>query len=620
MSIFLLAIPKERQREGGSEQRVKQSSEFLRRVFTTYRAVVGNHYGAEPKIVPPGADGLASILTWARDKEPNSVRKKKDWWAYSSGQDVGEDLIHYVSRRGEKLVFTDPLWGSYVAVFGERYRDCVTIWNTVPALETAHYAENEDFVVVSNRPLLAALARVEGVLADVKLSDDYLDEYVLFGYNVSSASPYEKVSTLAVDQALEIRAGRIRIIDAPAGNHSRLDKFHTEEEGGKALASALQDATERAFRDFGGGDVQLRMSGGKDSRILLGLLSNRKLPLYAVTYGRPYDEEVRVAQTLCSLAGTPLHVTAPKEVDLSATSDKVDRIIRLSDGVPPSEPHTALYEGSSPRHDGDPIVLGQWPLMKGGQANKLSYTPQSLKNALRRQATWLAADSLIEGYNQFLEQWASDVAVNQSIEYLYLFARSFRSGRWLQGHINLYERDAVIAYPIADAEVAAVSDALTMSEKVSERALFRALELIWPAGNRVPLSNGGSWLFESRGADEKIGRDSYEQRQSAVPEFVDSKDTYVDERLKTLKPREYTETLARELAAELLESPNLEKLKSKTQPTFWRILEDFSKGAALESPAHSSRREMIKLIWRLYVVDRWMRGLWLNVANGSAES
>src|SRR5699024_11105473 len=93
-----------------------------------------------------------------------------------------------------------------------------------------------------------------------------------------------------------------------------------------------------------------------------------------------------------------------------------------------------------------------------------------------------------------------ELLINREIEKLYLFAREFRSGRYLHAHIAQYSGSSMIAYPIADAEVGAVCDALTMYEKVSEKSLFGALQRIWPEVMRVPLDRS-RWRFEAAGPD-----------------------------------------------------------------------------------------------------------------------
>lgn len=611
MAIFLLAIPKRLDLDTDPGSRKSRAEEVLGTAFETYRDLVGNHYSNQPEVVHPGSDASASILIWKREAESNSVKSKKDWWAFSSGQDVADEILNNVARRGSSLEYVKPVWGSYLSVFGERYVNCLTVWNTLPALETAHYAENEEYVFVSNRPLLTAVAVASGDIEAVGLSESYLNQYLLFGFNLDSASPFEGVQTLNADLALQIRNGNLSLLPVPAGLTSDLPKFHSEVEGALALQNALSDASARAFKGFSGNGVQLRMSGGKDSRLLLGLLKDRGLPVYGLTFGRPTDEETRVAQQLCREAEVPLEITAPKPVGEESLAGKIDRTILLSDGLPASEPHTSLYEGSSPKKPGDAITLGQWPLMKGGQAKKFSYTDEALYAALKRQSAWIVSEELETWYEDFLDSWTETVPVNSGVEYLYLFARNFRSGRWLQAHINLYERDAYIAYPIADSEVAAVSDALSMTEKVSQRTLFSALGGIWPEALEIPLSNRGSWKFELNGANPALGYDTYEARNGEIPEFVSGDDMFVDPVLDTYRAKEYTESLARELAKELLESPHAAYLKNKVKPEFWAIIEEFPDGT-LRVPESSSRREMIKFIWRLYVANRWLTKDWMR--------
>lgn len=609
MAIFLLAVPKTRGLD--AEARMTAAKMVLSESFDAYSELVGNHYESEPEIKHPGGGASASILVWKRTAEQNSVQTKKDWWAFTAGQDASEEILQKVARRGTALEYVEPVWGSYLSIFGERYVDCVTVWNTIPALETAHFAETDEFTFVSNRPLFVAMALAGGDVSKIELSESYLNQYLLFGFNIDDTSPFQGVSTLNADTALQIRNGRKSIIPVPNGLKSSLPKFHSEVEGALALQNALTDAATRAFKDFKGDGVQLRMSGGKDSRLLLGMMRDLRVPVYGLTFGRPTDEETRVAQLLCREANIPLEITAPKSSPESTVAEKVDRTIVMSDGLPASEPHTSLYEGSSPRKPGDAITLGQWPLMKGGQAKKFSYSDETLYAALKRQSAWIVGEELESWYDEFLDSWTEDTPVNAGIEYLYLFARNFRSGRWLQAHINLYERDAYIAYPIADSEVAAVSDALSMTEKVSQRTLFSALGGIWPEALEIPLSNKGSWKFEITGANPALGYDTYDARHAEIPEYVPGDDMFVDPALDTYRAKEYTETLGRELARELIDSPHAEILKAKVKPEFWSAIADFREGT-LQIPENSSRREMLKYIWRLYVANRWLAKDWMG--------
>ncbi|QNE89951.1 hypothetical protein H0194_02655 [Corynebacterium incognita] len=619
MTIFLLAVPKPDLRGRNTESDLRSlSGDVLRSAFAAYARIVGNHYCAEPKLNHPGSLGRASVLVWKRERETNSVQIKKDWWALSAGQDVAMELIDSVSRIAGTLQYAEPVWGSYVAAFGERHRDRVTLWGTVPAMETAHFGENQDYVFVSNRPMLAALAIANGDVSKVALSEDYLDQYLMLGFSIDKASPFSGVSTLLPDEAVSIRAGEIVIEQAPRGLNPHLPKFHTEEEASERLAAALKSATQRCFRQLNGAPIQLRMSGGKDSRLLLGLTRDAENAVKAVNFGRPGDQEVTVANDLCRSAGVPLFVTAPKPMLGTSTTDKVSLTLRLSDGIPASEPHTSIYEGASPLNSHEGIMLGQWPLMKGGQAKKMNYTAGGIKRALYGQASWMASEDLLTKYRYFIDHWTENTPVSMDLDYLYMFARQFRSGRWLQAHINLFERDAIISYPIADSEVATLSDSLTMAEKISQRVLFLALDRIWPTANRIPLSNNGKWRFEAGGVNSEIGSDTYHQRHAEICDLVEHDGLTIDPNLKYVKPVEYTQRMAKELAAEITVDPGYPFIREKLSPEFREVVSKAAEGEFV-IPRGSSQRQIVKYIWRTYVSLTWWNKSWMGLRSDLGE-
>src|SRR5699024_9683885 len=162
MAIFLLAVPKDITESVSTEQRTEAAASVLTRAFEGYSELVGNHYANEPEIKHPGGGVSASILVWQRKDEKNSVETKNDGWAFTAGQHTADELRHSVARRVQPLEYVAAVWGTYLAVFGERYVNCTTLWNTVPALEAAHYAETDEFSFVSNRPMLTAIALAGG--------------------------------------------------------------------------------------------------------------------------------------------------------------------------------------------------------------------------------------------------------------------------------------------------------------------------------------------------------------------------------------------------------------------------------------------------------------------------
>lgn len=605
MAVFLVLVPKA---ESVSYRDDSSVNRVLQVIQKEYRRIVGDTYGTEPSITKPGTGNPAYVLLWKRAEDRNTVVSKNNSWAVSSGTPVSSEVVEHVHIRADRYVYDEPVWGSYAAVLGQRYTSRLLAWNTSPALEAIHYGESEDFIVISNRPLMAALALAQGMGSEIKLSENYLDQYLLYGFNITDQSAFEGVKVLDATKALALNRESLSLMPLPSGSDTSLSHVHSFEDGIEALSDALQNAMHRAVESVPSGPIQLRMSGGKDSRLLLGLINSQDVDSYAVTFGKAADSETKISYFLCQKAGVDLRFKSPQPVSGDSLSERIGRTIALSDGLPASEPHTSIYEGASPGEPGEGIMLGQWPLFKGGMAKKLKYGPGGIDKALLNQANWMVSEETRKPYDQFLTDWKNSRMVYNDLEFLYLFAREFRSGRWLQAHINLYERDASIAYPIADSEVTTVSDTLSMFEKISQRTIFGALEKIWPTAVKVPLSNGGAWRFEVGGPDEALGADTYEQRHSEIDIEV-PQDSGPESQPRAY---EYTAQAGRDLAQLLVQSPRWDLLKSKIKDSVVAAIEQTAT-EEFTIPEGSSQREFLKILWRLYVADVWLSKTWLEV-------
>src|SRR6185312_4349054 len=184
--------------------------------------------------------------------------------------------------------------------------------------------QTPEFVFLSNRPVLAALALSWGATNGLSLSREYLTEYLLYGYSISGQTPYEGVETIPVDMAICIVEGQISFTGIPEGLTAALGKQHSLEEGGLALAEALKNAMTRSAKAIPSQNLQLRLSGGKDSRLLLGLLRNTNLNVRAVTFGRVDDAEVVLARHIADLCGVSHQITSPSEAVGEGLAEQTD--------------------------------------------------------------------------------------------------------------------------------------------------------------------------------------------------------------------------------------------------------------------------------------------------------
>lgn len=283
--------------------------------------------------------------------------------------------------------------------------------------------------------------------------------------------------------------------------------------------------------------------------------------------------------------------------------ERATNTLRETGGVPPSEPHTAQYKGADPERPDEGIMMGHWPLYKGGMATRMGLSDAEIEHVLKWQGKNLLRQEFRAPFDSYISHWAEGRAVTEGLEKLYLFAREFRSGRYLHAHVNQYSGDAVLAYPLADAEVGAVCDSLSMYEKVTEKALFGTLQRLWPEAMKVPLDRS-KWRFEKDGPDPDFSGPWYEQRYSAIPNSKPKKVTTV-----TRANSEYSHESIAEMSAGLVSSENF--------PLFERLLTPRLLGAILRAsegevmvPEGMTSGLLAKFVWRVFVADLWWSKRW----------
>lgn len=605
MTLFLTVIDRTVTEGATTFEVAARIRDLLTKTSESYQRFIGRDYEREPKTLAATKRQHVHVLSWTRYRSGPPLASNNNYWAMSAGHHVGPRLIECVRPQGGSLVYSQPVWGQYAAVFGLADSAQVYAWNTTPALESVHWSAIEEYVVISNRPLLAALylAHAKGLKAP-ELSPDYVPEYLYYGYSITGQTPFKDVRTLSVNSALAVSNGRVSLRSIPSGLHSSLGYEHTLEEGADALASALTNAMDRTEQEINDRPLQLRLSGGKDSRLLLGLLRNRQLDYRVVTYGQESDVDVQLASHLCEMVGIDGEVRFPRPADGETIATRITTTLRESGGMPPSEPHTAQYRGADPEKPNEAIMLGQWPLYKGGMAHNLGASSHTVRRRLCEQGAAFVHPSIAQVFDQHLLAWAEQSALSEDIEKLYLFAREFRSGRYLHAHVEHYSRSSMLAYPIADAEVTAVCDALTMEEKVSERALFGALYRIWPEVMKVPLDRS-QWKFERNQKDPELSGPLYEERRRPIPSTRPRNP--IQSRMVVVS--EYSDAAAIELATHLMHSEHYVELSSYLSEDMKDAVAKTSSGEIVPPPA-MSRKMFIKHLWRLAVADRWLSREW----------
>lgn len=605
MSIYLVIIPKSKSEvsvsEGLRELIDKVSKEYSRRVERFgYKFHSLDYLGSDYENV---------ALVWDQLNPSDYFFKNKDLWVLTSGMALPGEIAQKVVRRGGRVQYADPVWGHYTVVRNELNMGQLQAWGTVPAIEGVNYGEDEDFIFISNRPFPIALALAKGVSKSIRLNYEFAIEYLAFGYSVTGNTGFEGVSILHPDKMMKVDNGKISFGESPLIANVGLLPGYSFEEGVDALLCALQNSMERAVKQLRGEKIQLRMSGGKDARLCAQLTKPYKNIFTGVTFGKPGELESSIAAIVSCNLGIELDITSPQAIPLPSFQERVERVLDLSDGILPSEPHTSIYEGANPASKAEGIMLGQWPLFKGGYAKRMRYSDHAVREKLQSIISPFVVGPGLKKYRAYIDSWLSSQGSQNTIEKLYLFSRQFRSGRWLQGNVALYSKDADVLYPLSDSEVASVSDALSIFDKVSQKTLFFVMERLDKRIARLPLG-GDDWPFslgEGRGEPAWYGLSDEQIVHAEVKRLVGS---------PNFKQVDYVESLSFNVISEIskliLCSDKIFYYKSILRDDFVIFMEKAA-GGEVDIPDGNSLRACGSFLWRLYVLDVWFKQRWTLV-------
>ncbi len=600
MSVYLVVLPKNESKDPSLESLLNTVAVNYSDLFSGFNYKHHIHMSDNPY-------KSGSLIIWDRIDPASFFYKNGDGvWVISSSTNVSKSIAEQVTRRGGELHYIKPVWGHYTVTRAELYLSQFQAWNTVPAIEAIHYSEDDNYIYISNRPLPIALAMSQGVTEEIKMNESFLAEYLAFGYSISSDTIYNNVKILLPNQMINIKNGLMRFQNKPFGMSSKLPVEHSQEEASEHLKSALENSMKRSISNMRGNKIQLRMSGGKDSRLCILLAKPYKDKFFSVTFGKLGEEETELSAIICDYVGIPLEITSPKLIPGNSIREKVAKIILYSDGILPSEPHTSIYLGSDPRTDNESIMMGQWPLFKGGYANTMKNDQEVLKSKL---TSIIFPILKAEDYQKFKKQllnWFDMEEANNNLEKLYLFSRTFRSGRWMQGSVALYSRDADILYPISDSEVTVVSDSLTMFEKVSQITLYSVISTFDDYITNLPLANS-VWPVGTKNFIEKESTGISQIDLHKEFELLKNKPRYVEKKYIS----SWDDNVIFDIAKEIVNSVRYKKYEEILNNDFvLAIIKAAS--SELYLPLGMQKRHFKSAIWRLYVADVWLSESWLK--------
>lgn len=617
MHVFLTLVPRSRL---GSEL-LAESAPLLGALARAGTALLGPRYRGSNAEIRRGLsrDGLCA-LSWTASPSAQVLTVRRGRWALCTSADTSSRILDSAFTNAGGLWTRDPVHGHYLVAMGDKETNRQYYWNTTPAHETAHYGHNDHLLALSNRPILAALALANGAPERIRLDEEaYLAEYLSFGFSVSGATPFAAVRTLSPRRALSVTAGHALEIPAPPEPTFQLDhEEHEYRTGAQELQRALLSSTERYFAARDTNSVQVCLSGGMDSRLLLGLLRQYpELRLSCFTHGGRESEEVRVAALLAERAGLPFHAGHAAPYDSRGFIESMRASIAGAQGLIPSESHIAPWAGFvRPLAEGQALAAGQWPLFKGATLDK-STRAQSIDfvdEKLRSVDSRYGNTAFNQHSTDVLQSWARSVPALDNLDILYAYSRDIRSTRYLHPHYFQADGNAQVFYPFMDSEVAAVADALPRRNRIENVAAFLTMASLWPESTTVPLANGARFRFEMNEPLPGVSGDGWKSRTGPVPEFLGH--IHDSPALELDSFTYFTKSPLTGSAKYLRRSdvwPNIAPLLSDSMgEQVNRLASCEEMDLASFALDRNSRRTLHIGLWRAILVDQWMRKEWLS--------
>lgn len=544
------------------------------------------------------------------------TRRRGFRWTSATFPGIADGLLRSTGTFGHPLGMRTPVGGSYIALSGNRRE--IFAWNTVPALEAVHYGEDAGYIYLSNRPLAVALAMARGVVDAVQTSDDYLAEALNFGFSMSGQTPFDGVRTIPTRGAVRITEGRLELVDGPARPAAAIAPTEDPFSPGVAeLEAALNRSTDRLLAALPEKTIQLRLSGGKDSRLLLGLLRNRGVKdLHAVTQGNETSEEVMVAAQLAEMAGIQHSVVRPAMSVPASVIDSYTQSLRDGQGYFLSEALGSPYAFADPFVVGEGYASGQWPTFKGLYQRKKSIVQADLDHEWAAHNAQILTPELNERTARVLLDWAESMPGATPAEILYAYGRDVRASRYMQASTVVVDAYSQVFYPFADSEVTAVSDALVPYLRYSHIAMFLVMRRVWNESLAVPFARGGRFRFERDGPSEKLSGPDFAQR-TAAPEPRPVTVLGAD-RMAGVPDRALVEEPLTASSRYLLECASWPRLETLLSPQFVALIRRLAamktEHEALMTLRTAKGRVHTRVnLSRAILADRWLSREWLQV-------
>lgn len=386
--------------------------------------------------------------------------------------------------RGSKTFATTESPGGVASFFAVTPTECFA-WSTVPSCNPVYHATSRsaDYSVSSNRPAIVA------ALCDrVDVDMEYVRWVLGVGYPLDVRTPYAGVNAVPAHHALVSAGAGQRLVEGRASSAS----VPRNESQRAAAQERFEAELQRAVSVTARFDApELRLSAGKDSRLLAAVLSHLGIEVTAHTIGA---NEGAIAQQLADRLGMHLVVDRAEQHDTDP-AERIADMLRATDGLVDTESHVA-YEIPRPLvADQDAIMYGHSSTAKGGWGQRMGQNKPTA--ARQRLDSALGCGNLArQEVLRVEEALAGHLARNYHppIDLLFFPYVEFRAGRYVEPQYLKQAHQFTPLYPLNDERVVSAAADLNRGERTSHRAIYRAISRFAPAALDAALFED-KWKF-----------------------------------------------------------------------------------------------------------------------------
>ena len=266
------------------------------------------------------------------------------------------------------------------------------------------------------------------------------------------------------------------------------------------------------------GEPILRISGGKDSRILAAHFARRGIGAVLHSHNFSDGGEGWIADRIAEECGFEIERDVPphRADDLVLTAVRGHR---LRFGMPLAVPLHYGYDAVRDLAPWRPIVLGQAHHQRGGFARAMLKDAETIRE---RMHDLFVSPFLRPEYQEvnrrLVDAYAGSQSPSRPLTLMYLIYRDLRIPNNVSSQYMEYMTFTLPVYPLLDEEMVLFCDQLAedhLFNLVSERLVFTAIKKLWPGLTRIPLSDDRFRFELFERADGHFGED-YEARDPAL--------------------------------------------------------------------------------------------------------